>query len=258
MAMKRFLAATDGSRDGDHAVAIGHALAQRAGGEFARMVVEALPPAREPGLEWWREPVAPGGTTTRLRGLPGIEIVRHAESWNADLLVLGRHDHTPKRPAQLGPTSDTVIRRRGGASLFVSARTKAVNRVLVALDGSLRGLGVVGPASEFLALTGARAFAICVLPGADPDAGEGSAWEDPRSERARALMERLKPPSIPCDFIARRGDPVREILDLLESALADVLILGVRRGGAPGDLGSGHVGRDLLQAAPTAVLTVPI
>lgn len=258
MAMRRFLAATDGSRDGDHGVAMGRALAQRAGGEFARMVVEAPPPAWEPGLEWWREAAAPGGTATRLRGLPGIEIVRHAESWGADLVVLGRHDHTPKRPLQLGPTSDMVIRRRGGVSLFVPVQTGTVERALIALDGSLRGLGLLGSASDFLALTGARAFAICVLPGSEPDAADASAWEDPRSERARALVERLALASGPCDFMVRWGDPVGEILSLLESTRADLLILGVRRGGAPGDLGSGHVGRDLLQRAPTAVLTVPI
>ena len=55
-----------------------------------------------------------------------------------------------------------------------------------------------------------------------------------------------------------RGMPVWEILGFLERYRADVLVLGVRGGGPCGDLGSGHIGRDLLRTAPVAVLTIPI
>jgi hypothetical protein len=34
--------------------------------------------------------------------------------------------------------------------------------------------------------------------------------------------------------------------------------VGVRRGGPPGEAGSGHIGQDLLRKAPIAILTVPI
>ena len=71
-------------------------------------------------------------------------------------------------------------------------------------------------------------------------------------------MDRVRLDKGPCDFLIRWGDPVSAILDMIETTVADLLVIGVRRGGAPGELGSGHVGRDLLQAAPCAVLTVPI
>lgn len=258
MPMKRFFAATDGTRGGNHAVTMGAALAQRAEGEFARLSVETALPGWEPSAERWREPAAPGGTATGIHGLPGIEIVRQAESWGADLVILGRRDHAPARPLQLGCTSDTVIRRRSGPTLFVPPGTTVINRVLIAVDHSLRGLSVLGPASEFIKLTGARAFAICVLPGSEPDTGDAPAWQDSRSERARAMVDRLRLATGPCDLMVRWGDPVREILEMIRLTGADLLVLGVRRGGAPGDLGSGHVGRDLLQTAPAAVLTVSI
>ncbi|HEV8355639.1 MAG TPA: universal stress protein [Gemmatimonadales bacterium] len=256
MSMQRFLAATDGTRDGDHAVRMGQWLAQQADGEFARLAVETSAPNWEPRLEWWREPAAPGGTATRLRGLPGIEIVRYAESWEADLVVLGRHDHTPEHPLQLGPTSDTVIRRRAGISLFVPPRTVTVKRALIALDGSLRGLAVVAPAVPFLNLTRARTRAICVLPGSTPDPTDN--WRDVRHERASVLIDRLQLQSGRCELLMRWGDPVQEVLRAIEETAADLLILGVRRGGLRGDLGSGYVGRELLKSAPCAVLTVPI
>jgi len=255
MSIQRFLAATDGTRDGDHAVRMGQALAQQADGEFARLAVETSAPNWEPGLEWWKEPASPGGTATRIRGLPGIEIVRYAESWGADLVVLGRHDHTPEHPLQLGPTSDTVIRRRAGISLFVPPRTVSVKRAVIALDGSLRGLGVVAPAVPFLNLTKAQTKAICVLP---EEPVSTDTWRDVRHERVSVLINRLRLEAGPCELLVRWGEPVPEILRAIQETGADLLILGVRRGGLRGDLGSGYVGRELLKSAPCAVLTVPI
>jgi nucleotide-binding universal stress UspA family protein len=258
MSMKRFLAATDGAPDGEHAVAMACTLAQRAGGHFTRFEIETVSRDWQPGLEWWKEPTTRGGSATKVLGLPGVEIVRHAESWGADLVVLGRHHHTRENPLQLGRTSDMVLRRRGGLTLFVPTRTQTITRALIALDGSVRGLDLLGPASAVLRLARARAFALCVLPGPEPAAEDTGAWSDPRIERARALVDRLQLAKGSCDFLLRWGDPVSEILDMIETTQSDLLVLGVRRGGAPGDLGSGHVGRDLLQAAPCAVLTVPI
>jgi nucleotide-binding universal stress UspA family protein len=258
MSMKRFLAATDGAPDGEHAVAMACTLAQRAGGHFSRFELETVSRDWQPGLEWWKEPTTHGGSATKVLGLPGVEIVRHAETWGADLVVLGRHHHTREHPLQLGPTSDMVLRRRGGLTLFVPASTPTITRALFALDGSLRGLDLLGPASAVLDLAGARAFALCVVDGPEPAAVDAAVWSDPRVERARALVDRLRLAKGPCDFLLRWGDPVSEILDMIETTQSDLLVLGVRRGGAPGDLGSGHVGRDLLEAAPCAVLTVPI
>lgn len=257
VAIKRFLAASDGSRDGEHAVALACALAEHTGGQFTRLEVESVAPNWEPQLDWWNEPTIANGTMARLRGLPGIEIVRHAEAWGADLVVLGRHDRTAAGPFTLGQTSDTVIRRRGGISLFTPPGTKTLKRGLIALDGSLRGLGVLGSAAGFLEVAGATAFAVCVVPAPDSEP-TASDWPDPRIERVRAQVARLCLSSGPCELLVRKGNPVQRILEVIQAIHADLLVLGVRRGGAPGDLGSGHIGRDLLRTAPCAVLTVPI
>lgn len=257
MPMRRFLAATDGTVYGEHAVMVGRALAEQAGGEFMRLAVEAgnSTPGPTPG---WSTESAPRGTVTLVRGHPGVEIVRHGETWGVDLIVLGRHQRTPGSPRPLGSTADAVIRRRSGPSLFVPPEIPTVRRATIALDGSLRGLGVVAPAVAFLNLTKARTGAICVLPGMQVEAPDTTAWQDPRSERVRALVNGLELNAGPCDLLVRSGDPVPEILRTIRETSSDLLILGVRRGGQPGDLGSGYVGRELLKSAPCAVLTVPI
>lgn len=253
--MKRFLAATDGSRHGDQAVAVGYALAQRAHGEFTRFAVEwAVPEAPEPG--WRKHRQATGETETYARGLPGVEIVHRADSWGADLVVLGRSDRSPEQPLPLGPTSDAVIRRRTGASLFVPLGITTLQRGLIALDGSPRGFGVLAPAVALLNVIGSAASAICVLPGSEAESGDPR--RDPRSQRVRSAVERLELAAGPCDLLLRWGDPVARIQAAIRETGADFLVLGVRRGGPPGDLGSGHVGRDLLKSVPSAVLTVPI
>jgi hypothetical protein len=105
---------------------------------------------------------------------------------------------------------------------------------------------------------GAEALAVCVLP-EGPGRLEGhDHWSDPLIVRITEALARF--PQLQRAGVLRvhRGSPVRQTLAALEGSSADVLVLGVRRGGPPGDMGSGHVGRDLLQSAPGAILTVPI
>jgi nucleotide-binding universal stress UspA family protein len=256
MSIKRVLAATDGSRHGDHAVLVAEALAKQAKGTFALLAVDTVTGAWEPSLQWWNAPAVSCGTATLIRGLPGIEIVHHAESWKADLVVLGRHDHTPERPLALGPTSDAVIRRRNGLSLFVPKDMPPVRNAVIAIDGSLRGLRIVASAVSLLNLTQAKVHFICVLPGERPNPADSS--RDPWRARVSNLIGLLKLASGPCQYMSCWGEPVGKILEAVRGVGADLLVLGVRRGGKPGELGSGCVGRRLLESAPCAVLTVPI
>ena len=122
----------------------------------------------------------------------------------------------------------------------------------------MRGLGVLTPASGFLKATGASASAICVIPGTRTEGPDSAIWRDPRAERVAALVKQVEIDSGPCELVVRWGSPVPEIQRAIRETGADLLIIGVRRGGLQGDLGSGYVGRELLRSAPCAVLTVPI
>jgi nucleotide-binding universal stress UspA family protein len=231
-APRRFLAATDGTDPAEHAAEMTRTLTLGAAGAFRRL-------------------------TTRV-GLPGLEIVREAEAWGADLVVLGRRDRLPGERSPLGVTSDAVIRRRNGLTLLVPPLVETFRLAIIALDGSVRGAGVAAPAVDFLDLVSARAEAICVLPGAKPDLTDTTGWRDPRTEATSALLARLSLAGGPVDLLARWGDPVDAILRRIHETGSDLLILGVRRGGRRGDSGSGYIGRELLRSAPCAVLTVPI
>jgi nucleotide-binding universal stress UspA family protein len=184
-----------------------------------------------------------------------VEIVREAEQWRADLVVLGRWSRSPGAPVRLGPTSDVVIRRRNGASLFVPGSVCCIRRVLIALDGTDRGLGILHGAASVVAALGATPIAVCVLSGALPGEPDSA---DPRAGRVSEALNRTEGLSGRTTVHILHGEPVPKILSLLEESRSDLLVVGVRGGGPQGEMGSGHVGRDLLQAVPAAILSIPI
>jgi hypothetical protein len=76
-------------------------------------------------------------------GVAGIEIARFADEASADLLVLGRKQRSTAARLLVGDTADAVARRSRVPCLFVPAVLGVPTTVLVALDGSARGLAVL-------------------------------------------------------------------------------------------------------------------
>lgn len=253
MGMFRMLVATDGLEYGEHAVTVARSLVNHGPGELEVLTVETA------GIpdQSWGPPVrrdTPTSATTWSRGIPGVEIVRHAEQWRADVVVLGRHPRSVTEPFRLGPTSDVVIRRRHGPSLFIPPSISAIRRVVIALDGTHRGLGVLEAAASLVEMTGADPTSVLVLPGGDLSDTSG----DPRVIRVRQSLGRFQSLGGAAQLRVLRGDPVAQVLGFLAEVKGDLLVLGVRGGGPTGEMGSGHVGRDLLQTAAVAILSIPI
>jgi nucleotide-binding universal stress UspA family protein len=248
----RVLVATDESEQGAHAVEIACLIARNAGAVLDVVTV------RTAGLVPATTSAPCLTAVTELRGLPGVEVVHYAESSRAELLVLGRSSRSRSAPAMMGSTSDGVIRRRLGPTLMVPREVARIERVLVALDGSRRGLDVLGPGLDLARVMGADLAVVCVLPEPPGALRDDAAWVDPRRARVLETAAVTGNGSGPIHTIISIGEPVRHILQSVDDLCCDVLVLGVRRGGPPGELGSGHVGRDVLRAAPGAVLTVPI
>jgi nucleotide-binding universal stress UspA family protein len=184
------------------------------------------------------------------RGVPGIEIVREAESWGADLVVIGRRGRPTGDAELLGRTVDTVVRRRTGPCLLIPPELDRLGRMMVALDGTSRGLGILPFAEAFADLLSLPATTVFTAP---EEVGSHTA-------RANLLTALIEHPLLggSGQLEVRIGPPVEEILAACRTSGADLLVVGVRRGGPMGEAGSGHVGRDLLLKAPTAILTVPI
>ena len=194
-------------------------------------------------------------------GVPSIEICRFAERAQADLLVLGRKRHSPMMRLLLGDTADAVARRSRFPSLFVPQGVSTISRVLVALDGSDRGMNVLDQACDFAQQIGASLQAITVEQGpANEPLHLASTLPVARSTSLQGrVRETLYGKGLPeAALIIRRGDILERVVAEAQATDADVLVVGYHRGGPPGVLEVGSTARRLAHASPCAVLTIPL
>jgi nucleotide-binding universal stress UspA family protein len=198
-------------------------------------------------------------------GVPGIEICRFAEQRAADLLVLGRKQRSAMARLLLGDTADAVLRRSRVPCLFVQPGSSPIGQLLVALDGSDRGMSVLTAARGFAEAAGA---AIRVVTVEDVDAPPpqvlASRLPLTRSDRLQREVDpigahatRSRGPAN-TGVSVRQGLVVPEILAEVAASGPDVLVFGYHRGGAPGIIEGSSTGRQLAHTAPVSVLAIPL
>jgi nucleotide-binding universal stress UspA family protein len=287
MLLRHIIVATDESEAGRSAVRAGLDLAERA---FARLTVMRVVPVESIPLlgSVMGGVLGPDGAATALErlqrwlgaepsadcpvpvelgiafGVPGIEICRFAEQRGADLLVLGRKHRSAVARLLVGDTADAVIRRSRVPCLFVDEGALPLSQLLVALDGSDRGMLVYGLTRDFAQAIGAGLTVVTVESG---DAPQTLDLVPPlpltRSSRLWSELEPLAPragapASTETTVSIRRGRPVSEILAEIADCGADVLAFGCHRGGPAGILDPGGTARRLLHTAPASVLSIPL
>lgn len=243
--------------DGTGVSAVASQVAKRLGARLYQVEVSSPggghgEPRRSPA---GRRPSS-GPVLARREGLPAIELVRYGESVAADLLILGRGE---ARHAGALPGEDLVaevVRRADVPCLIVPNGQRHLARMLVALDGSERGMRAMGVGWALRGLSEGEIRAIFVDSATDP----APAASVPSLVVSRVVhwMALLAAPETPPPLIHRHGDVVKETMRDLSPLAGDVLVVGVRRGGPTGTAESTGSGRRLLAAAPCAVLAVPL
>ncbi len=290
MTYRQILVAADESADGRHAVSAARTLAASNDAQVTILKVLTVPSAGDvPAGRWISTSTAgPGGHHGELEhfrlwlgaearngaladapevavafGIAGIEIGRFAALRKADLVVLGRRDRTPDHRLLLGETADAVVRRSDLPVLFVPPDVKEFRRILVALDGTERAAQVLEVALAASREFGAALSAVTVEPDLDDERSPPANGPMPRgrSVRLRDLLMRLPrggPGATGVALEVRKGNPIDEVLLAVTALPADLLVIGYRRGGPPKIVGPTDIARNLLYAAPSAVLTVPL
>ena len=195
------------------------------------------------------------------------ELVRRAEQWQADLLVVGSHGRAGLSRLLVSGVADRVVRHATCPVLVAREREPGV--VLVATDLSDPSL----PAIE----AGAREAARRERPLVVMHATETLSW---RTEPAMALLGAnpvTETPDIAHEraTLARQiiagalarfgatgevriveGDALTEILKLVDTLPAELLVVGTRGRGSISRVMLGSVAADLVQTAPCSVLAV--
>lgn len=283
MQLRHIIAAADESAEGRVAVSAAASLAERTGGRVTVLSVveqllgEAVAPRALDGL---RDMVAaqvaqlatpPHVDVAMAVGIPGIEIGRFAETAGADLVVLGRKRRSGMQRMLLGDTADSVARRSRTPCLFVQVGEFRFSRVLVALDGTERGMSVLPPAIDLARGIAARLRAVTVEPVFE---NENAAPRLPTARSVRLIQavdqvrssaslgpgawELCHLPTGDSPVVVHRGRVVDQIVLEIETSGADILVLGYHRGGPAGVLEAGSVARRLAHEAPCSVLTIPL
>ena len=252
-----WLLASDGSAAAEHACGVARAVTAKAGITLEVIRVETS------GQRALATVAAAGegssaGEALLLRGIPGVEIAHRAKQCGADLVVLGRRNRSGHEALPLGSTTDAVLRRHAGPCLMIPESVGQLRRMVLALDGTRRGLGILAPAATLAGVLGALVLPLHVCADGLAVLTTDACWRDPATQRVRAALEESPALGGSASFRVSTGTPVPQILGFVERLKADLLVLGVRRGGPPGEMGSGHIGRDLLRTAPGAILTIPI
>lgn len=287
MHLGHILAASDESDAGRQAVRTALELASRSGarvtvlrvegGEAAPELVGAVGAHEASGRRqdgaaverlrrWLEADVLVGNELAEVRlsvgfGIPGIEICRAAERVGADLLVLGRKRHSHRARLLLGDTADAVARRSRFPCLFVPPESGMPSNLLVALDGSDRGMTVLHGACGFARDFGLQLQVVTVERGSAEEpwhlaASLPVARSAALQARVLALFQRQSMPELAVSI--RRGDVAEAVLAEVRETGSDVLAIGYHRGGPPGVIEAGSIARRLAHAAPCAVLTIPL
>lgn len=194
-----------------------------------------------------------------VSGIPGMEIRRLAEQREADLVVLGRKRRTQLARLIFGDTAGLVARHSRIPCLLVPADSGPLQRMLVAVDGSDHGMLVLAKAASFAQAVGItlRVLTVEPSPADQPPAGK-SARIGSLDRQAREILNHPGMETAVPSVEVRRGAIIPQILAAVTASGSDLLAIGYHRGGLPGVIEAGSIGRHLAHTAPCAVLTIPL
>ena len=197
------------------------------------------------------------------------EILRVAEEWDADLVVVGARGLGRIRGFLLGTVSQAVARDHPGPVLVVKGGVSPVRSALVGLDGSDQALEAVRflaalplPDKFQVRLVGVaekmpfpRTAPRMIRAELEEAAATTQAHRRAALEHASSEAEALLPRGAAERSLAN-GDPAEEIVRLARSGFVDMIVLGARGLGVVKRLLLGSVSDAVLRAAPCSVLIV--
>jgi len=200
-------------------------------------------------------------------------IVEQSRTWRADVIVLGSRGRGTLQRALLGSVSRDVVHEAECAVLVVKGRTRAPQRLLIGLDGSVRSTRAVAFVGRMPPPPRGRVTLLAVVePTSSTSIGrlprsvravltaEMAALDRERIAQARRELavaaRRLTRAGWTVEKILRRGIPLSELLKSASTRRADVTIVGARGATGLKRLLLGSVAEGTLAHSSGSVLVV--
>jgi nucleotide-binding universal stress UspA family protein len=221
-----------------------------------------------------RTALAPRGfaiETDVAMGDPRAEIVRQAEEWRADLVVLGARGLGKVKRFLLGSVSDAVARHAQCPVLVVKGQRRKLGSVLVAMDGSEDSFQAVRFLQSLALPRQTKVRLLSVVerlryPTTAPHAVHGQLvrmLKELEAERRGELDKVLERAAAQLDDKITRvprytptGDPAEEIVATANDFDTDLVVLGARGLGGMARVLLGSVSEKVLHHARCPVLIV--
>ena len=225
----------------------------------------------------WCAPLARArcGHRVELRdGHPVDVLLGVADDEHAALIVVGSRGVGANPALALGSTSLRVLQGARVPVLVVpdrgrpaaSARGLELRHLLVGVDRSEASLVALELASDVAGLLGGSLSVLEVIEYVPPfplgpSTAVTSEGEEQAAERVTALLEAevrdIRTRGVGVQVIVRSGDPAPTLLEVADDVDADLVVVGTRGRGGPGELLLGSVARTVADRARRPTLVVP-
>ena len=215
----------------------------------------------------------PGAEVTIVSTAPVTAVLQEAARFDADVIVLGWRGHGAVRRFLMGSVSRGVVRGARCAVLVVRRGQREVRRIVIGVDGSANAQRAVDFVSR---LPPPRGGHVTVFTAVDhlhvpvhalASRGVGTTvtaevkrMNAERSARAEKALARAEATLARAGWQVRTGvtagAPLRELLAMVDSADADLLVVGARGVSGLYRLLLGSVAEGALNRCPVPVLVV--
>src|SRR5690606_33672431 len=268
---RRLVVAVDGSAASQEALRWAGALAHRTGAELVAVhAVGLLEVAHDPAasperwraelrsrVEGWCRGLSGDGTTCRVElrdGSPLDVVPALVEEVGAGLVVVGSRGVGGPPERALGSTSLHLLRTARVPTLVVPDRPGRpaavsdppnVRQVLVGVDGSELSLVALDLAADLAGALGAALTVAQVVESVEafplgPETAAAAEGEEEAPDRAAAALEPVVAPvrerGLTVQVRTAEGDPAPTLLAMADEVGADLVVVGTRGRGGPGEL----------------------
>lgn len=160
--------------------------------------------------------------TLILRNSPAREIIRQAEDWNADLIVVGSHGHAGIKQPAMGSISQKIANEAACSVRVVRRETwknGSPSRLLIGFDGTLAAQAAVEAAARRFWIMGSEARLVIV----PEKSHEDSEQLRESVAEARKMLERSE---LSVSELIEEGNPKQILIAAAEEWGADCIFLG--------------------------------
>lgn len=269
----RILLCTDGSAEATRAARFGMLLARErveaialAGVIERREDLETL----RLGLEALGQEIQSGGLKCEIKlrhGHAAEQILNEAETWHADLIVVGQLGRRGLTRFFMGSTATRIVQFAPCSVLVVKGTHPRLAKILVCTAGGEPGLRDVQMAGQVAELTGAQVTVLHVmsqvplsddayLPDLAATAEDLMARHTREGVHLQAALAQLQARAPGSRAIVRHGFVVDEILAELRSGAYDLLVVGAHMARGLNRWLLDNVTAHVIEEAPSPVLVV--